>query len=127
MAGTEQLRFTCDPCFTHGTPLREDRAFLHKLLAFFHSSGRDCAGTGHCIKAHVVVVDDADVDGDEDLLHTLATDLWDLAPDEARTRFIETEGYSVLRFWNNDVMVNIDGVIAAIAVHLPDMCKGATQ
>ena len=92
MAGTEQLRFTCDPCFTHGTPLREDRAFLHKLLAFFHSSGRDCAGTGHCIKAHVVVVDDADVDGDEDLLHTLATDLWDLAPDEARTRFRELCG-----------------------------------
>jgi len=92
MAGTEQLRFTCDPCFTHGTPLREDRAFLHKLLAFFHSSGRDCAGTGHCIKAHVVVVDDADVDGDEELLHTLATDLWDLAPDEARTRFRELCG-----------------------------------
>ena len=47
--------------------------------------------------------------------------------DEARTRFIEDEGYSVLRFWNTDVMANIDGVIAAIAAHLPDMCKGATQ
>jgi very-short-patch-repair endonuclease len=47
--------------------------------------------------------------------------------DEARTRFIEDEGYRVLRFWNTDVMANIDGVIAVIAEHLPDMCKGATQ
>ncbi|TPG49868.1 endonuclease domain-containing protein [Sphingomonas glacialis] len=47
--------------------------------------------------------------------------------DEARTRFIEGEGYHVLRFWNTDVMANIDGVIQAIAEHLPGMCKGATQ
>ncbi|MGK6318488.1 endonuclease domain-containing protein [Sphingomonas sp. DT-204] len=36
------------------------------------------------------------------------------AYDAARTRFIEREGYRVLRFWNNDVMDNTDGVIEAI-------------
>jgi very-short-patch-repair endonuclease len=36
------------------------------------------------------------------------------AYDAARTRFIESEGYRVLRFWNNDVLENTDGVIAMI-------------
>ncbi len=35
--------------------------------------------------------------------------------DARRTRLIESEGYRVLRFWNNDVLENADGVIAAIA------------
>jgi len=35
--------------------------------------------------------------------------------DAARTRFLEREGYRVLRFWNNDVLANIDGVIAQIS------------
>ncbi|HWK36347.1 endonuclease domain-containing protein [Sphingomonas sp.] len=39
----------------------------------------------------------------------------DAVEDAARTRFIESEGYRVLRFWNNDVLENIDGVIATIA------------
>ena len=30
--------------------------------------------------------------------------------DQARTRLIEAEGYRVLRFWNNDVLTNGDGV-----------------
>ena len=34
--------------------------------------------------------------------------------DAARTRFIRSHGYRVLRFWNNDVMTNIDGVLAVI-------------
>ncbi|UIJ47486.1 endonuclease domain-containing protein [Sphingomonas cannabina] len=40
------------------------------------------------------------------------------AHDAARTRFIEGEGYRVLRFWNNDVMENIEGVIEAIQTSL---------
>ena len=35
--------------------------------------------------------------------------------DEARTRFITDEGYRVLRFWNNEITDNLDGVLAAIA------------
>ena len=34
--------------------------------------------------------------------------------DAARTRFLQTEGYRVLRFWNNDVLRNIDGVLEVI-------------
>jgi very-short-patch-repair endonuclease len=30
--------------------------------------------------------------------------------DEKRTKFLEAKGYRVLRFWNNDVLSNIDGV-----------------
>ena len=36
------------------------------------------------------------------------------AYDAARTRFIESEGFRVLRFWNNDVMGNTEGVIRQI-------------
>jgi very-short-patch-repair endonuclease len=36
------------------------------------------------------------------------------AADSERTKFIEREGYRVLRFWNNDVLRNIDGVLEAI-------------
>jgi len=38
--------------------------------------------------------------------------------DAARTRFFEGEGYRVLRFWNNDVLENTDGVIAQISLSL---------
>jgi very-short-patch-repair endonuclease len=34
--------------------------------------------------------------------------------DAARTRVIEDEGYSVIRFWNHDVLGNADGVWSVI-------------
>jgi len=34
--------------------------------------------------------------------------------DADRTRFLENLGYRVLRFWNNDVEQNIDGVVEVI-------------
>ena len=34
--------------------------------------------------------------------------------DSARTTFLEREGYRVLRYWNNDVLTNIDGVLEDI-------------
>ena len=39
--------------------------------------------------------------------------------DAARTRFIEAQGYRVMRFWNSDVMSNLDGVVQSIADALP--------
>jgi very-short-patch-repair endonuclease len=36
------------------------------------------------------------------------------AADEARTRVLEANGYRVLRYWNNDVLSNIDGVLEDI-------------
>jgi very-short-patch-repair endonuclease len=37
------------------------------------------------------------------------------AADAERTKFLEAEGYRVVRFWNNEVLTNIDGVLEAIA------------
>ena len=37
-----------------------------------------------------------------------------IAKDEARTRFLEKEGFRVIRFWNNDVLANTDGVVKSI-------------
>lgn len=34
--------------------------------------------------------------------------------DDDRTKYLESEGYKVIRFWNNDVMKNLDSVILAI-------------
>ena len=36
------------------------------------------------------------------------------AKDAARTKLIEEHGYRILRFWNNDVMDNTDGVLETI-------------
>ena len=38
----------------------------------------------------------------------------DSPADEARTRMIEGYGYRVIRFWNNDVLSNTDGVVVRI-------------
>ena len=48
--------------------------------------------------------------------------------DAARTRFLEVQGYRVIRFWNNDVLGNIDGVLGRIAEQLstsPSRSKAA--
>ena len=34
--------------------------------------------------------------------------------DEARTRWLENEGYRVIRVWNNEIIQNIDGVMEKI-------------
>jgi very-short-patch-repair endonuclease len=39
------------------------------------------------------------------------------ARDVARTALIEAEGYRVLRFWNNDVLENCDGVATMLATY----------
>jgi very-short-patch-repair endonuclease len=38
----------------------------------------------------------------------------DSESDQRRTTFLNTEGYSVLRFWNNEVMAERDAVLDAI-------------
>jgi very-short-patch-repair endonuclease len=38
-----------------------------------------------------------------------------VAQDERRTAYITAQGYRVLRFWNNEVLRNTEGVLAAIA------------
>jgi len=41
-----------------------------------------------------------------------------LAYDEQRTAFIQAQGWQVLRFWNNDVLNNLDGVLTTIEERL---------
>jgi very-short-patch-repair endonuclease len=38
--------------------------------------------------------------------------------DAERTRAIESFGYTVIRFWNHDVLGNTDGVLEAILLQL---------
>jgi very-short-patch-repair endonuclease len=38
--------------------------------------------------------------------------------DVVRDRWLEEHGYRVLRFWNNDVMGNVEGVLETIAMVL---------
>ena len=40
--------------------------------------------------------------------------------DSARTDFLNAKGYRVIRFWNNDVLGNLDGVTATIIAALRD-------
>jgi len=43
--------------------------------------------------------------------------------DEERTKYLESLGYKVIRFWNNDVMKNVNGVILAVMNALEDVSK----
>jgi very-short-patch-repair endonuclease len=36
------------------------------------------------------------------------------ARDESRTRWLESEGFRVIRFWNNDLTSNMDGVLETV-------------
>jgi very-short-patch-repair endonuclease len=40
--------------------------------------------------------------------------------DQERTRYLESQGYQVLRFWNNEVMNSIEGVLVAILQKLEE-------
>ena len=47
--------------------------------------------------------------------------------DSARTRYLRAQGYRVIRFWNNDVLSNTDGVIEQVAAALsstPSLSQG---
>src|SRR3984893_11324042 len=44
---------------------------------------------------------------------------WQQESDALRTRRIEAAGYRVLRFWNNDVLGNIEGVLSEMQCALP--------
>ena len=37
-----------------------------------------------------------------------------VAYDSARTEFLQSQGYRVIRFWNNDVLLRVDDVLHAI-------------
>jgi very-short-patch-repair endonuclease len=55
-----------------------------------------------CADAHLII----ELDGGQ---HAVQTDA-----DAARTKSLEAMGYLVLRFWNNDAIRNIEGVLEEI-------------
>jgi len=59
-----------------------------------------------CVKSRLIV----EVDGGQ---HAINVDT-----DEERTAWLKSRGFRVFRFWNNDVLKNIDGVLAAILKEL---------
>ncbi len=40
--------------------------------------------------------------------------------DSARTRYLKKQGYRVMRFWNNEVLDNTEGVLETIVAALDD-------
>lgn len=56
-----------------------------------------------CSPRHHLVVE---LDGSPHLRHE--------EQDMRRTEYLQSQGYGVLRFWNSDVMKNMDSVVAAI-------------
>jgi len=59
-----------------------------------------------CLPARLIV----EVDGGQ---HDLQSEA-----DGIRTRWLEAQGHRVIRFWNNDVLSNTDGVVERILVAL---------
>jgi very-short-patch-repair endonuclease len=55
-----------------------------------------------CHATHLIV----EIDGGQHASATVA--------DAGRTRTLEANGYRVLRFWNNDVLGNVEGVLEEI-------------
>ncbi len=46
---------------------------------------------------------------------------WNAEADQRRTNFLEAQGYKVIRFWNNDVIERIEGVVLEIERVIADM------
>jgi very-short-patch-repair endonuclease len=40
------------------------------------------------------------------------------AKDARRTAFLEAKGFRILRFWNHDVLENLEGVLAVVSAEL---------
>jgi len=45
----------------------------------------------------------------------------DVEKDKARTAYLEAQGFRVIRFWNNDVLDRIEGLVSEIERSLADM------
>ena len=59
-----------------------------------------------CLERHLIV----EIDGGQ---HAHQLDR-----DRKRTEFLTTKGFHVLRFWNNEVQENLEGVLSAIEIAL---------
>ncbi len=60
-----------------------------------------------CLEKHLII----EVDGGQH-------ETQQAAHDEKRTAFLKQAGYTIVRFWNNDVLTNMDGVLETISQYL---------
>lgn len=44
--------------------------------------------------------------------------------DAERTKYLESQGYKVIRFWNNQIMNDMNGVILALTFAIEEIQKG---
>jgi very-short-patch-repair endonuclease len=72
-------------------------------IRFQHSIGRFVVDFA-CIEARLIVEIDGGQHSEE--------------KDASRTAFLKGEGYRVIRFWNNDVLTNLAGVLEAVHTEL---------
>jgi very-short-patch-repair endonuclease len=63
-----------------------------------------------CVEAWLII----EVDGSQ---HNAAADA-------GRTQFLQSRGYRTLRFWNNEVLENLDGVLEVIIATLEADTRG---
>jgi very-short-patch-repair endonuclease/broad specificity phosphatase PhoE len=52
---------------------------------------------------------------------------WQEADDAKRTAWLESQGHSVLRFWNNEILGNLDGVLQRIIEKLEELQAAQKQ
>jgi len=101
----------------HAAPLRRNMTDAERTL-WFELRGRRLQGfkfkrqwtigfyiVDFCCLEHRLIVE---VDGGQ---HEAETD-------ETRTAWLEGQGYRVIRFWNNEVLGNLEGVLQAIVMAL---------
>lgn len=82
-----------------------DRRLLDRKFRRQHRIGRFVADFV-CLEARLIV----ELDGSQHLDRE--------AYDAARTRWLDTQGFRVIRFWNDDVQLRMDEVLAVIAAAL---------
>jgi len=46
------------------------------------------------------------------------------AYDQRRTKYLNARGYTVIRFWNNEVLTNLDGVLEQVSLSLSPCGRG---
>ena len=82
----------------------------HEVLAFVQGHASGPFITDFCSPRRKLVIE---LDGSE---HLEQEDY-----DKERTNYLESQGYKVIRFWNNQVMDEVEGVIRAILLEIePD-------
>jgi len=74
----------------HGLMFRHQAAIGHYIVDFA------------CLTIKLII----EVDGGQHNINRAA--------DDRRTRWLEARGYRVMRFWNNEVLQNLDGVLEVI-------------